>query len=127
MAISHRILLVLLAVRLLMPPGICICKLSCPATRFVAHAFGTESPTHSEEEEDDHLPGCPASELAQGMGLKPAGPPAPSLDLANVQLFVLPPHGSLLVAPSAVSSAAPPSGPPPAKGPFYLTLCALLL
>ena len=76
MSILYRALLVLIVARLLLPPGICVCKLSSPAARLLVHALGGEAPA-PQPDDHDHLPGCPASDLAQGMGLQPAAPPHP--------------------------------------------------
>jgi len=67
----HRFLLILLMVRLLLPPGICLCQDNSPASRLVLSLLDPqrELPPFAPEEEDDHDPGCPASHLATGMGL----------------------------------------------------------
>ena len=61
-----RILFVLLFLRLMAPPGICLCKLNASAILFPQ---GTV-PSESDEPDDDHAPGCPCSPLAAGMGLR---------------------------------------------------------
>ncbi len=118
--------MVLIAIRLLMPPGICVCKWSSPAARLLVALLQSERPIPVEEErdDDDHAPGCPASPLAVGMGVKPSTqpllPPGLSLDPP-------PPLESIPSFP-AVCSDAETSGrfdPPPS--PLYLTLRALLL
>ena len=125
MSILHRILIALMALRLLMPPGICACKLSSPAARLLAAFFRTDLPRPSapDAEDDDHAPGCPASPLAVGMGLKPASHPILPPDLALER----PP--ALEEAELALCIDFPPSeatcGPP--SGPLYLTLRALLI
>ena len=126
MSILYKALVALMALRLLMPPGICACKLSSPAARLLADFFQTARslPTAPDgEEDDDHAPGCPASPLAVAMGLMPASHPVlppdltlerpPALEEAELALCVnLPP-------PEAACDLAP--------GPLYQTLCALLI
>jgi hypothetical protein len=126
-SILYRILIALMALRLLMPPGICACKLSSPAARLLADFFRTARPlppvAPPDAEDDDHAPGCPASPLAVAMGLKPASHPIlppdlalerpPALGEAELALCTDPP------APDAASGLAPE--------PLYLTLCALLI
>src|SRR2546427_396383 len=68
----------------MMPPGICACQWASRASRLLADALGDEAPVAPLEHDDDHAPGCPASDLSQGMGLQPAGPPHPALDLVLV-------------------------------------------
>jgi hypothetical protein len=73
----HRILFVLLTIRLMLPPGICVCQWHSPAARLVVGLLNTGKevpPSPPVENEDDHEPGCPASKLAAGMGLRPASP-----------------------------------------------------
>ncbi len=67
----HRFLLLLMMIRLLLPPGICLCQYNSPASRLLLGLLmpDRELPPSSAEEEDDHDPGCPASYLATGMGL----------------------------------------------------------
>jgi hypothetical protein len=123
----YRILLVLLTVRLLMPPGICACTWSSPAGRLLADFLKTGKevplPPLENEDRDDHAPGCPASPLAAGMGVKPSSepPPCPALSLERPPVFEEVPAVSPLLA-----SAPEPVSWPPEEG-LYLTLCALLL
>src|SRR5947209_7014983 len=103
-----RVLLVLLTVRLLMPPGICACRWSAPAAGLLVHLLGADTsvPVPAPEEDDDHAPGCPASPLAQGMGVHPpAG--ASLLDLAP----------TLVLALTATATAATPGE----RAPSHLT------
>jgi hypothetical protein len=83
-----QILFVLLTIRLLLPPGICVCQWHSPAARYLASLFNTGKeipPPPPAENEDDHEPGCPASKLAAGMGLRPATQPImPPADSAEV-------------------------------------------
>src|SRR5262249_3294448 len=73
-SIPLRILFVLLPLRLLVPPGICLCKLSSPASRFLAGTLGAEPVPVPVEHDDHHEDGCPVSSLNEAMGLRPAGP-----------------------------------------------------
>jgi hypothetical protein len=126
-SILYRILFVLMALRLLMPPGICACKLSSPAARLLADFFQTGRPLQPvpppDAEDDDHNPGCPASPLAVAMGLKPASHPILPPDLAPEPSPALEEAEPVLVPDSPAAELA--CGP--AQGPLYLTLCALLI
>ena len=126
MSILYRILIALMALRLLMPPGICACKLSSPAARLLAAFLQTGLPqpaAPSDAEDDDHAPGCPASPLAVGMGLVPASHPILPPDLALER----PP--ALDGAELALCIDLPPSEAACglASEPLYLTLCALII
>lgn len=121
MSIPTRILLVLIGLRLLLPPGICVCKLSSPVARLAVRILGGEMPPAAPEG-DDHHPGCPASMLALGLGVKPV---APSVD----------PPDAPSIAPLLPSTPAPLVGfeaAPPAHAvifsaaPLYVSHCALL-
>ena len=123
----RAILMVLIGIRLLMPPGICVCKWSSPASRYLAALLLLERPVPIEEhreDDDDHAPGCPASPLAAGMGVKPATtpllPPSLSLDppppLESTQPF----FAVNSVQASAVRLDS-------SQDPLYLTLRALLI
>jgi hypothetical protein len=71
------------------------------------------------ENEDDHEPGCPASKLAAGMGLRPASPPAlppqASPEIVHEALSCL----SVAQSHERFSSFRPPDSV------LYLTVCAL--
>ena len=82
MAILTRVLFVLLTLRLLVPPGICLCKLSSPVSRFLASALGNDLPAPPVETDGHHDDGCPASPLKEALGLRPAGPGPIELPLA---------------------------------------------
>ncbi len=122
----RTILMVLITIRLLMPPGICVCKWNSPAARFLVALLNTdrEVPVEEDREDDDHAPGCPASPLAVGMGVKPSAepplPPGLSLDppppLKSAQPF------SSLHADTMISVRF--DSP---QNPLYLTLRALLI
>jgi hypothetical protein len=109
-----RALFVLLTLRLLMPPGICVCHLADTASR------AAPAP---ETGEDDHHPGCPASYLSLGLGLKPLPGPGP---------VELPPCGWLAPCPLAppISLVAPPTDPhdpAPEPIPLHVVYCAFLI
>src|SRR5215469_7959166 len=109
-----------MALRLLMPPGICACKLSSPAARLLASFFqtGPPQPAPADAEDDDHAPGCPASPLAVGMGLKPASHPILPPDLALERPPALEEAELALCIDFPPSEAACDS----ASEPLYLTL-----
>jgi hypothetical protein len=127
--VSHLrvLLMVLIVVRLLMPPGICACKWSSPAARLLISLVQSDRQIPVEQErdnDDDHDAGCPASPLAAGMGVVPSSEPPLSPGLA-LDLPPLPQATfsiSLLAAePLESSSFDAPSTP------LYLTVRALLL
>jgi hypothetical protein len=126
-SILYKALVALMALRLLMPPGICACKLSSPAARLLADFFQTGRPLPpappADAEDDDHASGCPASPLAVAMGLKPASHPIFPPDLA---LERPPALEEAELAPGA-DSPPPEFACGPAQEPLYLTLCALLI
>jgi hypothetical protein len=121
-AIPTRVLLVLITLRLLLPPGICICNLSSPAAYLLSRALGGEPPAPEPDHHDDHHSGCPSSYLSLGMGVQPAAPgldadpalPAPVVELpagdTPATVARLPAHSHFL-------AAAPP---------LYVCHCALL-
>ena len=124
MSIPYRVLFVLMTLRLLLPPGICVCKWNSPAARILVDLFQTGKDIPPPEPEDnDHAPGCPASPFAVGMGLRPASPLPLILDPA----FEMPPVAE--VAPSGFcftsATAEPPCEPP--EDTLYLTLRTLLI
>ena len=84
MRIGLRILYVLIFLRLMAPPGVCLCKLSAPALAFLA---GNSLPQEDQTQDDDHLPGCPCSPLCAGMGLQP---PVEMVPLPQSSLDVVP-------------------------------------
>ena len=122
----RALLMVLIAVRLLMPPGICACKWSSPVARFLLTLTHSERqiPNSSESDDDDHDAGCPASPLAVGMGVWPPCEPLlpPALALDPTPTLESTPQILSIYTETIVSFryAAPPS-------PLYLTLRALLV
>ena len=122
----HQTLLVLLTIRLLMPPGICVCQWHSPAARMIVGWLktGTEvPPSPPEEKEDDHEPGCPASKLAAGMGLRPASPPPLPPAVSPEVVHVAQAAASL--PPAQFDSGYLTYRPPDLS--LYLTVCALLI
>jgi hypothetical protein len=117
------LLSVLITLRLLMPPGICVCKLSTPASRLLAAACGSELPAiPTEESDDDHDPGCPASYLSQGLGVAPpSGPGLIFLTLTGSVESILPVVHLVLPSDLLPTFSAPPSSPP-----LYVEQCALI-
>lgn len=120
----QRFLLLLLMVRLLLPPGICLCHDNSPASRLILDLLNPDRPQSSTscEEDEDHDPGCPGSPLATGMGLKlplvAVFPPLPNT--------VLDMPGLVLPAPAFFWSAPPTWGLSPPI-PIYLEDCSLLI
>src|SRR5262249_33474226 len=118
------------AFRLLMPPGVCACQLSSPAARLAwAWSHGEPlPPPPSQEPDDDHTPGCPASPFAVGMYVKPSPVPLrPPLTFDHPPQPDAPPSSPAAPAPEA--DAAPPL-PSPFRPPgpaLYLTGCTFLL
>jgi hypothetical protein len=114
----------MMTLRLLMPPGVCACKLGGPAGRMLAgllNAQPADSPVEPEENED-HDPGCPASRLAAGMGLVPA---------SVLLLLDIPATDAALWTPTPVLTPPPDSegvvafAIPPADPIYYLAVRAL--
>lgn len=131
MSTLYRTLLVLMTLRLLMPPGICACKWNAPAARLLLAVVQTEKdvPDPVPEDPNDHEPGCPASPFAVGMGVRPPAEPLPlpalSLDLVpSAELTATTPHPS---AGDPGPFARSPEDPAPPDDPLYLTLRTLLL
>ncbi len=122
----HQTLFVLLTARLLLPPGICVCQWHSPAARILVGLLRTGKevpPPPPAEKEDDHEPGCPASKLAAGMGLRPAShPPAPPAVSPEVVTVA----GACAARPAPHEDAHFPVYRPPVSS-LYLIACALLI
>lgn len=123
----RTLLMILIALRLLMPPGICACQWSSPAARMLLALTQSDRQLPSEpqrDNEDDHDAGCPASPLSVGMGVVPPCDPLlpPGLSLDSVpptQPTLLPcfsPSEQVLFVHFESTSA-----------PLYLTVRTLLL
>lgn len=126
----HRILFVLLTIRLLMPPGICACKWNAPAARLLVALAGKPTatiPPAPAETDDDHAPGCPASFLAVGMGVWPPSEPVPSPDLSSELLPVPATSDVSERTPGPAFGCALDGSFPPAAEPLYLAQCSLLI
>lgn len=114
-------LFVLITIRLMVPPGVCICQASSPVLHVLARATGYPPPPTEDHHDHDHHPGCPCSGLSEGMGLKPASPgidpPQPSIAAALPQpQSALP--GQLIPATFLAFSITPP---------LFLSACVLLI
>jgi hypothetical protein len=122
----RTILMLLMAIRLLMPPGICVCKLNSPAARTLAQLLGLKRdvpPAENDPNPDDHDPGCPASSLSAALGLRPPSEPMPPLLPALEHL----PTSLQSTCPCLlVSGMGDPSSAHPDK-PSHLTLCILVI
>jgi hypothetical protein len=110
----------------MLPPGICVCQWHSPAARILVGLLNTGKevpPPPAPENEDDHEPGCPASKLAAGMGLRPASPPPllPALAPESV------PPSDLCAADSTVGANLQYTTHQPPDSSLYLTVCALLI
>ncbi len=119
--------MILIVLRLMMPPGICACQWSSPAARLLLTLTQSNRQIPIEpqrESEDDHDAGCPASPLAAGMGVAPPCdrllPPGLALDA------LLPPLETLVFFPSPAEQV-PFIHSEPTSNPLYLTVRALLL
>jgi hypothetical protein len=130
-SVPTLLLSTLIVLRLLMPPGICVCKLSSPASRWLAAAWGAElppppPPTHTD---DDHAPGCPASSLAEGLGVAPPPGPGPVSLLLTCFGWSAVPGTETTVAPAGGETSPGLALPGPtsiARAPLYVAHCALL-
>jgi hypothetical protein len=119
--------MVLITLRLLMPPGICACKWSSPAARLLVALVQSERVVpnaNDSDNEDDDAPGCPASPLAVGMGVKPPSEPVLPPDLSIDT--PLPPQEAPSFFSVCAETVAPLLFDAPAH-PLYLTLRALLV
>jgi hypothetical protein len=117
-----RLLVVFMALRVLAPPGVCLCELTQPVERLLADAFGgPRPPAHCDEE--DPLFGCTLCQLPPGVEAKhvPAPPPpsAASEPLAPLASASSPAHDSSL------DSSLPTL--PPAGRALYISHCAIVI
>jgi hypothetical protein len=123
----RALLMVLIVLRLLMPPGICACKWSSPAARLLIGIARSERQIPSEpqrDNEDDHDAGCPASPLSTGMGVAPLIDPLLPPGLA---LDPLPPPQDTLLFCSISTEQEVPLDFKSTATPLYVTVRALLL
>ncbi len=114
------ILIALIGLRLLVPPGICLCKLSSPASRLLCTVLGGEPLPAPVESDDHHHDGCPAGVLSEGMGVVPAGPVL--FDLPCTALLNVPPAD---VAPTGEPLHALVAFPASPRPPLFVSHCAL--
>lgn len=121
MPIPSRLLVLLIIARILVPPCMCLCTLEAPASRAVAWVLGTDEPDLPHEGRDhDHHPGCPASYLSLGLGLKPlpfVEPASPALSLPSYSPSLA---ATTLVVPVSTRAVGFPADPP-----LYVSHCAL--
>ncbi len=117
--------MVLLTMRLLMPPGICACKWTSPAARLLLTLAQShrQLPSEPESDDDDHDAGCPASPLAAGMGVKPRFEPTLPPALAYDEL----PLDSLSILGSSPPQTSPVVAIDSPSPPLYESFRALLL
>jgi hypothetical protein len=120
--ILSRLLVLLIIARILVPPCVCLCKLEAPASRAVAWILGTDAPDLPLEAHDhDHHPGCPASYLSLGLGLKPL----PFLE-PEPPVLSLPSYTPSLPATTTLASTVVDRAESfPADPPLYVSHCAL--
>jgi hypothetical protein len=118
-----RILNLLIVVRLLVPPGVCVCDLPCLAAALPGVVLQCDEDAPPEHEHDEHAPGCPCSPLSAVLGLRPSPAPPPA-----VAAVALSPDLAADAPPlSAHDEPRPLSGARPAESPLYLTHCSLLV
>ncbi len=121
MSMPTILLSLLITARLLMPPGICVCKLSPPAARLLLAVCGKALPVQELPDDDDHHPGCPACFLAVGMGVAPPSGPG-QIDLPLTGTLST---DSAISFPSVSDILPPPEPIPLAAAPLYVSQCAL--
>lgn len=122
----RAILMVLITLRLLMPPGICACKWTSPAACLLLAFTQSERQIPLEQQrdnDDDHDAGCPASPLAAGMGV---APPCQPLLPPGLSLDPLPPPAMQLFTPVPIERITSIAFDEPSV-PLYVTVRALLL
>jgi hypothetical protein len=121
-AVICRVLVVLAAWRLMLPQGVCLCRLVQPVASLAAGALGLDPPAPEPPEDDSHLAGCPGSRVGPFRAETPVAPPA----LSSLVLTCPSP-----VAPPALSPISSPLLPelPYQTGPprLFVTFCAFLL
>jgi len=103
----RTLLAIVMILRLLVPPGVCLC-----------HLFAPESEAHSDH--DHHAPGCPASKMAGTLWIKKSENPHVSLASTLVGVLSEVDRSTSpfpLVSPEPAAAFADPH--------LYLTLCTL--
>jgi hypothetical protein len=113
----------MMILRLLVPPGCCLCQLKSPAAEVLASLVGKALPPALPEppEDENHHDGCPASFVSTGLGLRPAAvtvlPPG-FLDLPT-------PTADLPTAPVELLAPLTQLAESPASQPLFVQHCAL--
>ena len=119
MFVLWRMLTLLLALRLLVPSGVCLCHLFDSDPACPADSEEEQQPGHDEHE---HAPGCPASQVAGDyLSAESVRLAAPSLCCWTPLLPPLPP---VALSPICGGLTALPHL---AEQPIYLTVRALLI
>jgi hypothetical protein len=118
-----RMLCVLICVRVLCPPDVCLCASSAVPARALAFLFqtGKDVPPPPHEHDDDHDAGCPCSPLDTGLGLRPS-------HVQHAIAFVVPSLDAtktLLLSVSYQTQPVPLAWPSDAY--LYLTQCCILI
>ena len=120
MPIHSRLLVLLILARLIVPPSMCLCKLEAPASRAIAWVLGAKPiDLPRDDDDDDHDPGCPASYLSLGLGLKPIPVIEPELGSVSVPVSTPSLPAIPLVVPLSIREI------PFATDPLYVRHCAL--
>jgi hypothetical protein len=122
----RTLLMILIVLRLLMPPGICACQWSSPAARLLIGIAQSDRQIPNEpqrDNEDDHDAGCPASPLSAGMGV---APPFDPLLPPGLALDPLPPQEALLFCTISTEQEISVDFQSTST-PLYLTVRTLLL
>jgi hypothetical protein len=117
-----RFLTLFMAVRLLAPPGICVCELALPLERLIAAAYHAPQPPDHCEEEDPRF-GCVVCQLPPAMVSKqvpePTGPVlAPDMSPLLRVVF----RATFRLSIGAYQPSLRPPG-----APLYLSHCPLLI
>lgn len=123
MLFLRHLCLVLIGLRLLVPPAVCLCQLTGHAAQWMSGLLRPDVPPPPVEEHDDHADGCPASKMPVGMGVPPG--PAPLVHPVGVAwlgaVAGLPPVDAASLVPFFASNLPLPDEP------LCLILCALLI
>ena len=121
MPILSRLLVLLIFARILVPPGMCLCKLEAPASRAVAWVLGSDAPDLPlDHHDDDHHPGCPASYLSLGLGLHPMPFMEPLPPFLSHPAYTPSLSATALVVPLSIRATDFAADPP-----LYVSHCAL--
>jgi hypothetical protein len=115
-----RSLVVFMAVRMLAPPGVCLCEISLPFFGDLSRLLEPDG-APSDCPLDDHTHGCTTCQLPQGVQPRTAAAarPAPAFEPAPAPAAARP-----AVDRSPAAASSPPAPLPRA---IYLQICALLI